>query len=315
MRYSLLSAILLTVNAAVAAAGPVFPTRGFLIEPAWSSHSDTVALLGEAGYWAQVQRGFASDSERWAWDITMGAIFEIARWNSDRASLLAFSGMELTADLNDAIDFRPRGAFWHEGLLYSVHQPKSFDWQLGLIYTCRHDVDNGDPGQYSNVGGERTLIYGSLSGKAIWALEKPFGLNVPSKAWLHGDAYLVGEDYRLPRSDAFTGTDFQEIAWSFGPGIESKLAHWPEASVYLEAFANLTAFGNDTGLINRYSAISRFTFDAHIELGFEFRGTASRAQLYAGWEQWQDDGETPIPHNARYAMLGIRVTGVDLVSL
>ncbi len=296
-----------------AMAGPIIPTRGFLIAPAWSSQTDTTSILGHGSYWAQVQRGLKSDSERWAWEITMGAIFEIARWNGNR-SLFAFTGMELTADLNDAIDFRPRGAFWHEGLVYAAHENPAFDWQLGLIYTCRHDIDNGDPGQYSNVGGERTLIYGSLSGKAIWKSDKLFGLYIPTTAWLHGDAYLVGEDYRLPRTDAFRGTDFQEIAWSVGPAFQSRLVQWKQSSVYFELNTDFTAFGNDTGFFSRFRSISTLTFDDHAELGFEFHGAASRMQLYAGWEQWQDDGETPIPRNARYALLGIRVTGIDMMA-
>ena len=243
----------------------------------------------------------------------MGAIIEFARWNGTH-SLFGFTGMELTADLNDAIDFRPRGAFWHEGLVYAVHQSPSFDWQLGLVYTCRHDIDNGDPGQYSNVGGERTLIYGSLSGKAIWKTPSLFGLQIPTTAWLHGDAYLVGEDYRLPRTDAFIGSDFQEIAWSAGPAFELKLARWSNSSIYLEFNGDFTAFGNDTGFFSRFRSISTLAFDGHAEVGYEFHGPASRMQLYAGWEQWQDDGATPIPRNAQFSLLGIRMTGVDLVS-
>jgi len=293
-------------------AGPVWPTRSFLVQPTWDGHADTTSLFGHGGYWAQVQRGFGSDSARWAWDITMGAIFEFARWNGDK-SLFGFSGMELTADLNDAIDFRPRGAFWHEGLVYAAKESSDFEWQVGTIYTCRHDIDNGDPGQYSDVFGERTLIYGSLSGKAIWTSDRLLGLAVPTVAWLHGDLYYLGEDYRLPRSDEHLGTDFQAIEWSFGEAFQSKLANWNASSLYLMVFTDFTAFGRDTNFFGRFSHIAKVTFDGHAELGFEFHGVAGRMQVYAGWEHWEDDGAVPIPRNAQFLLAGIRITGTDLI--
>ena len=309
MKYLL--ALIFSLFPIVTFAGPVWPTRGFLMQPKWTGKVDTNSVFDHGGYWANVARGFNSDSDRWAWDISMGAIFEFARWGDDKA-LVAFTGMELTADLNDAIAFRPRGAFWHEGIFFAEQSSNTFEWQAGTIYTCRHDIDNGDPGQYSDVFGERTLIYCSLSGKAIWNTDKLLGLNSPTTAWLHGDFYLIGEDYRLPRYEQGVGTDFQAIQWSVGPAFQSKFAQWERSSLYLEANANYTAFGKDT--LNRFKAIKQITVDAHTELGYEIHGRAARIQFYLGWDQWQDDGAVPIPRNAQYVSIGVRTTGTDLVS-
>ena len=309
----------------IAVAGPIFPARGFLLDPKWDTSAlgtivpkagraiaDTTSVFDHGGYWAQVQRGFGSDSDRWGWSVTMGAIFEFARWGENK-SLFGFTGMELTANTHNDISFKPRGAMWEEGLMYAVHENAAFDWQIGSIYRCRHDLDNIDPAGYSDINQQRTLIYCSLSGKAILTSNKLFGMNMPTTAWLHADAYLVREDYRIPESDNDSGTNFKNIAWSFGPSFQTKLAAWNQSALYLMVFTDFTAFGRDSGFFSRFSHISKLTFDDHIELGYEFQGRAGRIQFYAGWEQWQDDGQTPVPANSKYAILGIRVTGVDMV--
>ena len=296
-----------------AIAGPIFPTRGFLLHPQWHGKTDTTSTFDHAGYWAQVQRGFGSDSDRWGWDITMGAIWEFARWGGDK-SLLAYTGMELLANTHNDIDFKPRGALWEEGLVYAVHENSSFDWQLGTIYRCRHDIDNIDPNGYSDINQQRTLIYCSLSGKALWTSPHLLGMNIPTTAWLHGDAYLVREDYRIPASDDHIGTDFQNLAWSIGPAFQSKLLEWHASSMYLMVNADFSAFGRDSGFLSRFGSIATLAVDSHAELGYEFQGRAGRMQFYAGWESWHDDGQTPLPRNARYVLLGIRTTGTDVVS-
>ncbi len=304
------SAMLLTVPAF---AGPIFPTRGFLLNPKWYAKTDTTSVFDHAGYWAQVQRGFGSDSDRWGWSVSMGAIWEFARWDGDK-SLLGYTGMELLANTHNDIDFKPRGAMWEEGLVYAVHESSKFDWQIGTIYRCRHDLDNIDPNGYSDINQQRTLIYCSLSGKAIWTSDDLFGLPMPTTAWLHGDAYLVREDYRIPTSDNGIGPNFQNLAWSFGEAFQSKLVQWQASSLYFMLNTDFTAFGRDSGFISRFGSISKFTFDGHAELGYEFHGRQGRIQFYAGWEHWEDDGQTPIPSNTQYALLGIRVTGADLVA-
>jgi hypothetical protein len=308
--------ILFNISSAVA--GPIFPTRGFLIDPKWDTTAadrimgDTTSVFDHSGYWAQVQRGIGSDSDRWGWSVSMGAIFEIARWNGNK-SLFGFTGMELIANTHNDISFKPRGAMWEEGLMYAVHENSAFDWQIGSIYRCRHDIDNIDPAGYSDIDQQRTLIYCSLSGKAIWTSNQLFGMNIPTTAWLHGDAYIVREDYRIPDSDDGFGTNFKNIAWSLGPAFQSKFAEWGRNAIYCMVFTDFTAFGRDTGFTNRFASIAKMTFDDHLELGYEFQGRAGRIQLYAGMEKWEDDGQTPIPSNSQYAILGIRVTGVDMV--
>ena len=294
-------------------AGPIFPTRGFLLQPKWFGKSDTTSIFDHDGYWAQIQRGFGSDSDRWGWSIMMGAAFEFARYGGNK-SLFGFTGMELIADTHNDITFNPHGAMWEEGLVYAVHESDRFDWQLGAIYRCRHDIDNGDPNQYSDVFGGRTLIYCSLSGKAIWNSETLLGLHIPTRAWLHADAYMIREDYRIPNSDSDSGTQFNHLAWSFGESFISKFAAWDRSAIYFMLNTDFSAFSPNTGFLNRFGAISTMTFDHHTELGYSYQGRASRIQFYLGAEKWEDDGQTPIPRNTQYALLGVRVSGVDMVT-
>jgi hypothetical protein len=307
----LISLFLMITHAAIA--GPIFPTRGFLLDPKWTGKTDSTSIFDHASYWAEVQHGFNSDSDRWGWSVSMGAIWEFARWGGDQ-SLFAFTGLELIANTHDDIDFKPRGAMWEEGLMYAVHENKDFDWQIGTIYRCRHDIDNIDPAGYSDIDQQRTLIYCSLEGKAIVHSDKLFGLPCLTTSWLHADLYLVREDYRIPASDGIYGTNFMNLAWSVGPAFQSKLVQWNTTSLYLMINENFTAFGPDSGFFNRFGAVAKLTVDSHAEIGYEFHGREGRMQLYAGWEAWEDDGQTPIPRNTSYALLGIRVTGVDLVS-
>jgi hypothetical protein len=298
---------------AIVFAGPIFPTRGFLVHPTLYGQTDTTAVFDHAGYWAQVQRGFGSDSDRWGWSISIGALWEFARYGGNK-SLFALTGMELIADTHNDITFNPHGAMWEEGIVYAVHESERFDWQVGAMYRCRHDIDNGDPGQYSDVFGGRTLIYCSLAGKAIWKSEKLLGLNVPTNAWLHADAYLIREDYRIPNSLSVVDPNYNHLAWSFGEAFDMRFVQWTHSAVYGMLYTNFSAFSANTGFLNRFGSVALMTFDGHAELGYEFHGRAGRIQVYGGWERWEDDGQTPIPRNTQYALLGIRVTGTDLVT-
>ncbi len=305
--------LLFTCWSSVSFAGPIFPTRGFLLHPKWFGKADTTSIFDHDGYWAQVQRGFGSDSDRWGWSITTGAAFEFARYGGDK-SLFGFAGMELIADTHNDITFNPHGAMWEEGLVYAVHESDRFDWQLGTIYRCRHDIDNGDPGQYSDVFGGRTLIYCSLSAKAIWNSPTLLGMHVPTRAWLHSDAYLIREDYRLPFSDSGIGTEFNHLAWSFGESICSKIAEWERSSVYLMVNSNFSAFSPNSGFLNRFGSVSKLVTDYHGELGYSYEGRASRIQFYLGSERWQDDGQTPIPRSTEYFLLGVRVSANEMIT-
>jgi hypothetical protein len=313
MSRKLLITSLLLILASTASAGPIFPTRGFLLHPKWYARTDTTSVFDHAGYFAEVQRGFGSDSDRWGWSVTMGAAFEFARWGGDK-SLFGFAGSELIANTHNDIFFKPKAVMWEEGVVYAVHESETFDWQLGTIYRCRHDLDNIDPRGYSGIGEQRTLIYCSLSGKAIWTSEKLLGLHIPTQAWLHGDAYLIREDYRLPESDNGVGTSYDHLAWSIGESFTTKFAEWDRSAVYLMFNLDLSAFSPNTGFLNRFGAVSHLTDDDHTEIGYAFTGRMGRIQFYAGFEHWQDDGQTPIPRDASYAMLGVRVTGADMVT-
>jgi hypothetical protein len=308
MRKTLLVIALLAAISQPLLAGPIFPSRGFLMHPRWDGPDSTI-IFGHSGFYSGITRGLGSDSDRWGWTIQIGAILEFARWDGNK-SLFAFSSNEIIADTHSDIDFNPRGAIWEEGLQYSVHESSRLDWDAGMIYRCRHDIDNADPEQYNGIGAQRTLIYCSAMGRLLWRLDST-SVALPITAWLRSDVYAIEEDYRLPYSDGHVGTSFDKLAWSLQPGILAKLITWNASSIYLFGHATLSAFGSDTGFMQRWKSIDRLTLDAHVEAGYEFHGLASRLQLFAGFEQWQDDGQTPIPRDSRQVLIGFRLVGTE----
>jgi hypothetical protein len=319
VKRSILGTLILVTIASSAIAGPVFPTRGFLISPRWTGKVDTTPVFDHASYFAELQRGIGSDSDRWGWSISMGAIWEFARWGGNK-SLIAFSGMELTADTHNDISFNPRGAFWEEGLLYCVQGENGIDWSVGSIYRCRHDIDNADPAQYSGFNQGRTLIYCSLKGIVnAWTKESKYFQNYPSKwmlpdlASFRGDFYLIREDYRIPAIDT-EQPNYSYLIGTLGAQLKWNLKQWEKSALYFSYGLNFSYFSNNRGFWSRFSYLAEITKDSRGELGYTYEGRAGRIQIYGGYESWEDDGQVPTPRNASYATLGVRVTGSDLVT-
>jgi hypothetical protein len=197
--------------------------------------------------------------------------------------------------------------------MYAVRESSLFDWDVGTVYRCRHDIDNADPEQYNGGFTQRTLIYCSAMGRGLWRLDSS-ALQLPATVWARSDIYLIEEDYRLPYADKHVGTSFDKLAWSLQPGFQAKLVTWSSSSLYAFGSATFSAFGKDTGFVARWKSIERLAIDTHLEAGYEFHGNAGRPQVFAGFESWQDDGQTPIPRDSRQIILGFRVTGTDLAA-
>ncbi len=291
-------------------AGPIFPTRGILLAPKWYEKTDTNSTLDHAGFWATIARGIGSDEDRFGWSVTTGAVIEFARW-SGTSSLFAFGGMELVSDTRNDISFNPRGAFWEEGVMFARTTPK-FDWELGLVYRCRHDVDNGDTRETIGALEQRTLIYGSLSSKIISGPTDILNLHTHTTGWLRGDAYLFREDDRLPiNSQGSSTTDFNKLAWTIGGGAKTHLLNLGDNFLYAEAEVNFSAFGKSAGFISRYTEIGTIATDLYGEVGYETSGRVGRLQLFINGTSFTDDGSTPVARNSQFIGLGIHLTAVD----
>src|SRR5918992_656001 len=99
-------------------------------------------FLPAVDYFADAQRSTGSAGDDRAWGIRLGATAELWRV-SRRTSILISAADEVAANGQKDGGFNPRGISWELGLAV-VHRFGAFDWQLGFVHVCRHEIDNTD---------------------------------------------------------------------------------------------------------------------------------------------------------------------------
>jgi len=290
-------------------AGPIFITRGLLIHPVYGEYpADSGGFLAHIGMWGGVQKGLGSEGDRFGWLLDVGAAIELWRW--ERSSLLAISGMQLSADPHNEISFNPTGVTWEEHLVYASHG-ESFDWQLGFAQRCRHDVDNLDIKESTGQPQQRTLIYSSITGRLIGHDITLRSLKL--KWWVNGDAYVIAQDYRLPTSTRNELPNIERLAWSVTPNAQIDGRVFNNAKWYVNAGATISRFGNESGFFKKFFVAERTHFDTRVEAGLAIPGRAGKLSIFAGFESLSDDGIMPVPESNHFAFLGFRIVGLDLL--
>lgn len=303
-------------------AQPVSPSRGLMIRPTWKplQSGDSSSGLGEFGGWGSVFHGFNSASDAFGWGIDIGVAIELYRW-SQVSSLTGISDMELTANTKNDIHFHPRGGIWEEGLLYT-HRAESYDWQIGYLHRCRHDVDNGENGEYTQSPLERLLIYGSLISRFYFDpiyLGPHLGVDPQQpkeaqiKPWIAGDLYVIREDYRQPGIDTGFGANYKNILFTLSAGANVTLARLGSGVVYSHGGIGVTAFGTGGSFFKKFSTIKSVSLDGNVELGLTVEGNAAIFDIYLGYQGMSDDGTNPLPQSSKFFLLGIRLRAPSLV--
>jgi hypothetical protein len=308
-------------------AGPISPSRGLIIRPRWldatAENEDSILTLQQFGGWGGVFHGFNSVKDDFGWGIDLGVGFEIARLFNE-ISLIGFSDMELTAKTDNDIYFNPKGAFWEEGILFTRKGYREPDFQWGYIHRCRHDVDNGDTTEFVRIPSERTLIYGSLTFRALFEeislnhnpCDFPpcpkFNLESISP-WLAADLYVFREDYRQPGSDYGIIPNFSNILFTISGGAYGDLMTLGPGYLYSRASVGMTAFGSSGSYFHSYSKFSKVTLDGDAEVGYAHSGAAAKVEFYLGWQGMNDDASSPLPVASHFLTLGFRLAGSDLV--
>ncbi|HET7152158.1 MAG TPA: hypothetical protein VFJ29_00190, partial [Candidatus Kapabacteria bacterium] len=94
-------------------------------------------------FFGEIMRGFQSAGDDRAWDATIGGFADVYRWDSSAAIRVRFTQEMLANAMND-ISFNPRSMQYEENISGVFHTPW-FDWEAGLTYRCKHDLDNTDP--------------------------------------------------------------------------------------------------------------------------------------------------------------------------
>lgn len=292
-----------------AIAGPIFITRGLLIHPAYTpSQADTGGFLTRTSMWGGVQRGLGSAEERFGWLLDLGAVVELYQW--EHSSLLAISGMQLNADIHNEISFNPSGIIWEEHLMYATRGEYT-NWQLGFAQRCRHDVDNLDIKEATGEAQQRTLIYSSITAKAVLPRYR-FWNTVNLRPWFEGDVYLISQDYRIPKAASSAIPSIEKLAASIGMSYDIRFNDDVDRGWYLNLATTVALYGRETGFIDKFATVKDFDVDQRLELGYIIPGRSGKLRIFAGTEFLRDDGTMPYPEKNQYVFLGFRIAGQDL---
>jgi hypothetical protein len=286
---------------ASAIAGPIFPSRSFIFAPKFRDKNDTtkgVKWLRNQGIWGNLARGFGSTEDRFAWSISTGGFIQLAEWDNSWLSIVG--DFEVLADTHNDISFNPQGIFWTEGLLYSIRQDSTTEYQMGYIHRCRHDIDNLD----TNIDGaaeERTLIYGSIMGRLIIRNHSFLGINTSTSGTL--DLYLIKQDYRIPQELQDKKPSVKDLNLSLDLSMKFDLVHFGDALFYSRLGVRVAAYDwfkeNDM-------------HDYRLELGLGLGGEGTAMNIFAGYESLQDDYNSPNAWPTDYFYIGFRFIGKNV---
>jgi hypothetical protein len=304
MKYSLYLLVLLIASSASA---QLFPSRCFIPAVSFRDPADTnasVKYLTQQGMWGNLSRGFRSEGERFAWDISFGGFFELVQWKHSGISLVG--DFEVLADTYNDISFNPRSIFWTEGFLYSLDITRTSDTafpglsrelSFGYIHHCRHDVDNLD---YNTVGAHesRGLIYGSLM--ARYVLKNFYFQGTTFDLQL--DQYLIRQDDRVPVTTT-KPYDINKLNASISLGFRVDAFHWGDVPFYFRGFWTESV----------YNSYKDWTSHMHSEIGCELSGAGTRMNIFIGTEGFdKDDLNRPMPVSSDFLYIGFRFIGKNV---
>ncbi len=299
MKYLILLIALFIGSTAVA--GPIFPSRSFILAPRFRVMSDStkgVKFLRQQGIWGNLARAFGSEGDRSATGISLGGFIEFAQWENSSLSLLG--DFEVLADSYNDISFNPRAIFWTEGVVYGLRFDQT-ELQAGYIHRCRHEIDNLD-NNVVGTGESRNLIYGSLMARAVWRNIFVSPLYSHYDLWAQLDKYIITSDTRIPNNIPRGNTDIEHLDASFSAGAKAHLDFLGTDIVYARASFNASA----------YNSFKTTTIDSRLELGLEFTGEATGMNIFFGIENLHDDQNRPSPTDSKYTYIGFRFIGKNV---
>ena len=286
--------------ASSALAGPIFPSRSFILAPKFREKSDTTKgakFLRQQGIWGNIARSFGSEGERSATSISFGGLIEFVQWENSYISLLG--DVEVLADPYNDISFNPRAIFWTEGFVYGYRFDER-ELQFGYIHRCRHEIDNLDKNTVG-TGESRNLIYGSLMARLVdrdWTI---WGMNWDK--WIQMDKYIIREDARIPSTSERGKTDINKLDGSLGAGVKIEFLTLGDAKCYFRYNMTLSA----------YNSFKNISGDSRAELGIRLSGDAATMNIFLGLEEFLDDDlNRPTPTGSKYVYVGFRFIGKNV---
>jgi hypothetical protein len=271
----------------------------------------SIGFLPAIDYFADVQRSSGSAGDDRAWGIRLAGTAEL--WRIGRGtSLLITAADEVAANAHKDGGFNPRGISWELGLAL-VRRFAAFDWQVGFVHICRHEIDNTDhpripttPPDY--VPTERTM---SANGPRTSLILRPIALGAVAGRRLHVRGAFAGESYHH-KWDGRTAPDTAP-SMGFDSWMQAKGAATAAIRLEMELWRRSAIFvrGSGIGVFFRaadgYPVTSGIRSNHRLEAGWRMPGSGGAFEIYVATERVFDDVMMPDPRPSRMTGIGLRI--------
>lgn len=268
-------------------------------------------FLPAIDYFADAQRSFGSAGDDRAWGIRLAGTAEV--WRVGRGmSLLLSAADEVAANALKDGGFNPRGISWELGFAL-VRRFAPFDWQVGFVHVCRHEIDNTDhpripttpPGYLPT---ERTM---SANGPRTALIFQPIPLGSFAGRRVQLRGAIAGESYHH-KWDGRTAPDTTP-SMAFDSWMQARGAASGAIRLEMELWRRSTVFvrGSGIGVFFRaadgHPVTSAIRGNYRFEAGWRMPGTGAALELYVASERLFDDVMMPTPRPSRMTGVGFRL--------
>lgn len=304
------TAAVLSAAAAAPLGGQLYAHRTLVPVPL-DDTTRAVGFLPAIDYFADVQRSSGSAGDDRAWGIRLAGTAEMWRLGRNMSFLISAADEVAANALKDG-GFNPRGISWELGAAF-VRRFAAFDWQIGFVHICRHEVDNTDhpeipvtPPDY--VPTERTM---SANGPRMSLILRPavlpsvFGRRVTVRGIVAGESYSHKWDGRTAPDTtpamAFNSWKLAQGAASGAVRIEAEV--WKQSALFIRASGISVLFRASPA----NPVISKLRANHRVEAGWRMPGSGAAMEVYLATERLFDDVMVPTPRSSRMTGIGIRL--------
>jgi hypothetical protein len=270
--------------------------------------SRSIGFLPAIDYFADIQRSAGSAGDDRAWGIRLAGTAELWRVRRGTSILISAADEVAANSLKDG-GFNPRGISWELGLAV-VRRFAAFDWQLGFVHICRHEVDNTDHPQIPTTppGYEPTERTMSANGPRTALIMHPLALGrrITIRGIVAGESYAHKWDGRVAPD---TTPSMAYNSWIHARGAASgalrvEATAWRRSAVFLRM--------SGIGVLFRATpvnpVISKIRSNHRVEAGWRMPGSGAALEVYMATERVFDDVMMPDPRPSRMTGIGLRLT-------
>lgn len=278
----------------------ILPSRNLSATPLADTGGVT-GVMARSHFSGELMRGGGSAGEDRAWDATIGGFADLYRGGGGGALRARFHE-EMLANTHNNINFKPRSIQFEENLS-GVFHARTFDWEAGLTYRCKHDIDNTESPNSSvmptidSMPLERVVILGGLFGVIVPA---PVALSprVTLTGFARADYYVVHSDRRAPPGATEAGMLWSDVRGSAMLDARLDYAVPGRRTIYSSAgIAPVFALGGTP----------RMNANMRAEAGMHIPGTVGAIDFFVSYEHLFDDLSMPTPRTSNVVSAGMRV--------